>query len=169
MFYIPRIKILFDNMEKGLSPLMASIILIALTLTVAAFLGSWLTSMTKSQTGTVERGGEKLINCTNARMDIATVICSNPSGLIKIAVTNIGQLELYNFSIFVKAGSNLFSNSSYPAGTINPGEQIIFQQPCDKTAVTGTCANGTTVELVRITPGNCPSAYTEETFAVVCG
>ncbi len=50
-------------MEKALSPLMASIILIALTLTVAAFLGSWLTTMTKSQTGSVEKTGEKMINC----------------------------------------------------------------------------------------------------------
>jgi flagellin-like protein len=154
-------------MEKGLSPLMASIILIALTLTVAAFLGSWLTSMTKSQTGTVERGGEKLINCTNARLDIAAVSCSNPQGQLKIAVTNIGQFELYNFSIFVKLGPNFLSNSSYPGiGNLNAGEQIIFTQPCSKTT---ECINGTVVNLVRITPGNCPQSFTEETFDVTCG
>jgi flagellin-like protein len=167
MFYIPKIKVLFDNMEKGLSPLMASIILIALTLTVAAFLGSWLTSMTKSQTGTVERSGEKLINCTNSRLDIAAVSCSNPNGQVKIAATNVGQFELYNFSIFVKLGSNFITNSSYPGlGYLNPGEQVVFTQPCSKTT---ECINGTKVELVRITPGNCPQSFIEETFDVVCG
>ena len=74
------------RMKKAISPLMATIILVALTLAVSALLGSWFTSMTKTETEIIEKGAKKIINCSNALLDIVDVICSNTSQELKISV-----------------------------------------------------------------------------------
>jgi len=152
-------------MKKALSPLMASVMLIAFTMAVAALLGTWFTSMTKTETELIEEGAKKQINCTSALLDIVAVKC-NSSGELKIAINNIGLNELYGFSIFAKINNTFYENSTGgPSLTspLDPGGQVILTYYCS-----AVCIANATVETIRVSPSNCPQIWVEETPGVTC-
>lgn len=156
-------------MKKAISPLMATIILVAITLAVSALLGSWFTSMTKTETEIIEKGAKQIINCSNALLDIVDVICSNTSQELKISINNIGQLELYSFSVFAKINNTFYTNNTGgPNKThpLNPGEQAILAYHCSRTTY---CAGGASVGKVRVSPMNCPQSWMETDAGVTCG
>jgi len=153
---------------KGLSPVLATIMLIALTLVVIGLVGSWFTSMTKRQTEIIETGAMKQINCTSALFDIVDVICSNSSQQLKIAINNIGQTDLYGFSAFVKINNTFYQNSTGgPNSTspLGPGKQTTLVYGCGPEY----CSGGVNVGKIRLSPSNCPQVYIEEDFDVTCG
>ncbi len=147
---------------------MATVMLIAFTLAVAALVGSWFTSMTKTETNIIESGATEQINCSSGILDIVKITCTNDSsnnGNITIAIQNLGTIDLYDFSVVAKIGSNLYVNNTYANSSIapnstdplNPGEQYILVCSCDNTE----CPGGAEVGTVRVSPGNCPQAYAE--------
>ena len=155
-------------MEKGVSPLIATVLLIALTLVIGGLLGSWLTSMSKTQTSTIEKGAEAQINCTSALLDIVDVICSNSTQKLQVVITNLGDIELYDFSVLVTIDNTFYQNSTGgPNSTnpLNPGEQAVLTYFCSNTEY---CKGEAVVKSVRVTPSNCPQAYAEKTFSEVC-
>ena len=155
-------------MKKGISPLVATVLLIAFTLSIAGLLGGWLTSLTKSETDTISKGAAITVNCSSAVLDIVDVICSNSSQQLKVAINNLGDVELYDFSIFAAVNGTFYSNSTggpNSTNTLKTGEQVILVYGCTRTEF---CANGASVTKVRVTPGNCPQAWTEHTTAAKC-
>jgi len=155
-------------MEKGISPLIATVLLIAFTLSIAGLLGGWLTSLTKTETETIEAGAKRTINCTGALLDIVSVICSSSSQQLRIAINNLGQEELYDFSIFASVNNTFYSNSTgglNSTSTLRTGEQYILVYGCSNTVY---CAANATVMKVRVTPGNCPQAWMEQSFNAKC-
>jgi len=156
-------------MKKALSPLLATVMLIALTLSVVGLLGSWFVSMSRSQMEEIEERGETQIECTNALLDIVQVICSNSTEKLKIAINNIGQIDLYDFSTFVEVNNTFYQNSTGGPNTtdvLSPGEQAILVYHCDNNLY---CSGGAIVGKVRVSPGNCPQVYVEENVGVTCG
>lgn len=154
--------------NKGISPIVATVLLIAFTLAVAGLLGGWLTSLTKTQTDTIEQGTTKAVNCSSAVIDIVNVICANSSQQLKVAINNVGQNELWDFSVFAAVNNTFYSNSTggpNSTNTLKLGEQVILVYGCDKNTY---CANNALVNKVRVTPGNCPQAYAEKTVNVRC-
>jgi len=154
-------------MKKGISPLLATVILIALTLAVAALLGSWFTTVTTTQTDIIEEHITKQVNCSAALLQITDVLCSGRTSNIKITITNLGHdVELYNFSTLVIINNTYYLNNTSPNITdtdpLNPGEQAILSYYCDNNTY---CASGVGVGKIRITPYNCPNAFAEKTFA----
>ena len=153
-------------MKKGISPLLATVILIALTLAVAALLGSWFTSVTRMQTDIIEETAATQINCTAAHLEISDVTCSGSSDNIKVSITNLGNdIALYNFTTLVTINNTYYLNSTGgPNSTnqLNPGEQAILSYHCDNTTY---CVNGIKVGKIRVTSLVCPDRYAEKTFA----
>ena len=155
-------------MKKGLSPLVATVLLIAFTLSIAGLIGGWLTSLTKSQTSTIEQGSTTLINCTSALIDITDVVCSNSSQQLRIAIANLGDVELYDFSAFASINNTLYTNNTggpNSTNTLRPGQQIILIYGCDRTQF---CTNGATLTKVRVSAGNCPQVSLEHTANAKC-
>ncbi len=153
-------------MKKGISPLLATVMLIALTLSVAALLGSWFTSVTRTQTGIIGEDITTQINCSAALLEITDVTCSGNADNIKITITNLGNdIALYNFSTLVTLNNTYYLNSTGgPNSTnpLNPGEQAILEYYCDNTTY---CVNGVKVAKVRVTSYICPGRYAEKTFS----
>jgi flagellin-like protein len=155
-------------MRKGLSPLVATVMLIAITLGASALLGSWFASTIKIQTETIGESATKQINCTAAILDIVDVICSSSNQSLKVALTNIGSIELYNFSTLVKLNNTFYENSTGgPDSTnpLNPGEQTILNYYCSNTVY---CVANSSVSMIRISPYNCPQAWTETKIKRTC-
>jgi len=150
---------------KGLSPIIATVMLIAATLSIIAILAPWLASLTKKQTGNIESASTKLVDCVTANLDIVGVICSNSSHQLQIAVSNTGQTDLYDFSVLAVINNTYYQNntggpnSTYP---LNPGRQAILIYGCD------SCTTNTKVSTVRVTPGNCSQIYDENNVEINC-
>ena len=152
-------------MKKGISPLLATVILIALTLAVAALLGSWFTTVTRTQTDIIEKDITTQINCTSALLEITDVTCSGSDDNIKVTITNLGYESLYNFSTLVIINNTYYLNSTGGPNSTNllkPGEQAILSYYCDNTTY---CVNGINVGKIRVTSHVCPDRYAEKTFA----
>lgn len=69
---------------KGISPMIATVLLIAFTIAVGGILSVWLTGYTRTTTATVETQGENQTKCAGSyiKIDSATasrIIYSNPS------------------------------------------------------------------------------------------
>lgn len=157
-----------DTMRKALSPLMAVVMLVAFTLAVSALLGTWFTSMTKTETEIIEKGATEQINCTSAILDVVEVICYNSTQELRVAIHNLGDVELYNFSTLARVNNTFYENSTGgPNSThpLDPGEQTILTYYCSRTAY---CASDATVEWVRVSPSNCPQAWMKKTVSVGC-
>ena len=135
---------------KGISPLMASVLLIAFTLAVAVVVGSWLTSMSSQQTSTVGSSVNKTVTCSKAVLDIV-VIPDNYTVIIQ----NAGQISLSgNFSL--SCGTNITSPSSsvdLPTG----GIASLTSSGC---RVSGN--------KIRVSSHVCPSVYAECTYGTNC-
>ena len=155
-------------MRKGISPLLATVVLVALTISVAALLGSWFASTARMQTEMIEEDIKPLVNCSSALIDISDVLCSNATQKIQIAVVNLGDIELYDFSVVVTVNNTFYQNNTGgPNSTdpLNPGEQAILTYFCDRTQY---CAGDATITKIYVSPANCPQAYMEKTLNVGC-
>lgn len=153
-------------MQKGLSPIIASVLLIAFSLAIAALLGGWFTSLTKTETETIEESATTTVNCTKAVMDIISVSCNSTSNEFRLALNNLGSIELYDLSTYAKIGIEDYQNSTGGPNSTNvwgPGEQIILRYGC-----TGYCSQNATVGKVRVSAGSCGNVYIEEEAGVTC-
>jgi len=86
--YINLIKITM----KGVSPFIATILLIAFTVAVGGIISLFLTSFTKTETGTAESIGTNVTKCGGISIDILSVsetaiIVANPSGQTLSSIT----------------------------------------------------------------------------------
>jgi archaellum component FlaF (FlaF/FlaG flagellin family) len=90
---------------KGVSPLVAVVLLIAFSVAVGIILGGWVTGLTKTQTGYVEEKGEKQVQCTFAGFKVTSedVVYnfSASSPTLNVTIYNNGDEPLYNFTFYV--------------------------------------------------------------------
>jgi len=129
-------------MGKGISPLIAGVLLIAFTLAVAAIISGWLTSLTKTTTEKTEKGVSTQVECSKAVIEIDRV-WENPTGNTSVLVHNKGTVDLTGgFSLV--CGDNIKENTSVnvTAGSI---ESVIFNVDCSGTS------------SVTISSKSCPS------------
>ncbi len=130
---------------KGLSPVVATIILIAFAVAVGGLVSIWLTGFATSTTEFTSKRGEELTGCAGARLKVdsvstANVIYSNPSSK---TITNItvydgsGRNLTYNASNLV---SGQVANLTWTRGT---NTSILLKGICENTIpVEGACENG---------------------------
>lgn len=147
---------------------MATVILVALTLAVAALLGSWFTTMTKTETSIIEKSMKAQVNCTSAILDIVDVICSSSSQELRVTIHNLGDISLYDFSTFAFINNTGYTNNTGGPNSTNPlgpGEQTILTYFCDSTIY---CSGDASVAKVRVSPSNCPQAWMEESVSASC-
>jgi len=155
------------NLKKAISPLMATVILLALTLAVGGILGSWFVSMSRTEMSVIEEKMIEQINCTGA-LEIVLVTCNITTNELKIVLQNIANdINLYDFSTFALINSIPYTNSTGgPNSThpLGPGRQDILTYGCGDTY----CPGNSTVSKVRVSPGNCPKGWLEIDADVAC-
>ena len=89
---------------KGISPLMATIILIALTIVIAGILGLWAASYVSIRTQEINKTSE-LINCQLANFEI--ISCRKENDKIKMILLNDRKMDLNGFRVtFIKNDEN---------------------------------------------------------------
>jgi len=135
---------------KGISPLIASVLLIAITMTLAAILATFVSNYTRQQLSA-------LPSCVGGTLTFATAEYPKieGGGDTVTAVLESGNVDLKGFTIEV-----LHSNGNVDSA-VNAGDSI-------NSGAAGRVSNSTfsglaTSDKVRFTAKNCPSVRTEWT------
>ena len=137
---------------KGISPLVATVLLIAFTIAIGGVLLVWFSSLTTTQTGTVGTSGEKLADCASSAVTIREARFnatpgSSGSTLVNVTVSLIaGTEKVANFTVYV-TGKGI-TNSTSDNSTVVPGQTLSLQAsvsvvviPPELVRVSGLCKN----------------------------
>ncbi len=85
--------------SKGISPLIATVLLISFTVAVAGIIATWITGFATTTSESVSKQSNNEINCAYGAINIRSLRYASPylSGLIE----NNGQIDLGNISISI--------------------------------------------------------------------
>lgn len=88
---------------KGMSPIIAAVLLIAITVAVGVLLSTWITHWVSSRT---TEASSACVTKTNYRIDSATYNSATTN--MTLIVTNLGLVELYGFSVQLLNGTDVY-------------------------------------------------------------
>jgi len=103
---------------KGISPIIATILLIAMTVAVAGIAGSWLLTFSKTSTGTVGQKADLELLCNKGGISFSEICYSN--NYISGYITNTGTIALGNITIQI-----MYTNASQQTNYLSYGGGII--------------------------------------------
>lgn len=97
---------------KGLSPLVATVLLIAFTVGVGGLISIWLTDFTQTSSKIVSKDSEERIVCSNGAIDLSNLrYCNNNiSGIVK----NNGMITIGNITL-----QTVFNNGTLVTHALN--------------------------------------------------
>lgn len=114
---------------KGISPFIATVLILSLTIGVGVLVGPWAYNLFKSQTSTVAQESETAIECKygGIRIDDSSVKCllSGSSDMLNFTLENTGSVDLYNFTceiylngfVYEYGVNNSINNQTFTAST----------------------------------------------------
>ena len=103
---------------KGISPLIAAVLLIATTMTLAGVLAWWASSYVKSN---IPALNETQQACKSSDFSIYQCSYTASSSQVTVVLNNIRSMSLGNLNAFVFDASGAPSNAIPLSGTIAPG------------------------------------------------
>jgi len=86
---------------KGISAMVATVLLLAFTVAVGGIVSVWLTGMTRTQTAGVTTAAQ----CASTRFDMTADLFGNTTGGLIIKYTNLGPEVVYPKNITVTCGA----------------------------------------------------------------
>ena len=111
--------------SKGISAMIATVLLIAFTVAVGGILSVWLTTLTSTQTTTTGSAAEKQILCSRSVLTISEVQYNNALGNINVTyVYTYGTESLTSLNFFVTDAARNMYNKTY-SFTLNPGDSNV--------------------------------------------
>ncbi|MBI4018107.1 MAG: type IV pilin [Candidatus Aenigmarchaeota archaeon] len=108
---------------KGVSPLIATVLLIAISVIIASLISTWVSGLSKDQETTLTNRSTELTECAGRDMRIEDVYLDFPANRSRVNVRNTGQVDETIVSIFMlnQQGINATLNSTIPL-TLKKGE-----------------------------------------------
>ena len=106
---------------KGISPLIAAVLLIAITVAIATLVTGWVSSLTRSTQVSVENKTTEAVDCASASITIDNVFVdtngSHPWRNVFIVVRNSGQIDdmqITNVTLFNSSGGEFSFGTTQP-------------------------------------------------------
>ena len=132
--------------SKGISPMIATVLLIAFTVAVGGILSVWLTTLTATQTGTTGTAAEKQILCARSVLEITEATYGASAAASNVTVTyRYGTETLTNFTFYfidsTRASAKIATENQ---NTLNPGDRNVSR-------ITATGLSGSYLQSVRVT------------------
>jgi flagellin-like protein len=145
---------------KGISPMIATVLLIAFTIAIGGIISIFMNRLTTTSTGEAEKGSTGIIECSNARIDILSVAGAGVNG--SVVITNPSNNKIYITGIVddkansstVPAGYKVLASGNtttlYNLGITSTATKITIVGLCESSAqtsnvsVTGICTKGAT-------------------------
>lgn len=132
--------------RKGISPLIAAVLLIAFTMAIAGIMATWATSFSRERLVTAEEAAE----CVGA-IDISSLSYSN--GTISIKIRNIGELTNLTGLKATVEYSDKTKNKEYILENYNVTDPLPPASTTWFTINTGVYAKPESIEVLAT---NCP-------------
>src|SRR3990167_2349324 len=118
---------------KGISPLIAAVLLIAITVAIATLVSGWISTVTRGTQIAAENKTTEAVDCATAAVVIDDVYINDngATSTVRAIVRNAGQantMEIGNATVFNTSGGSLTASSpSVPVRGFDRGEIITFQ------------------------------------------
>lgn len=147
---------LFFQSRKGISPLIASVLLIVFTISIATLIVTWLNNYTASTTEEVDQSNQQFLECSKQRPLIDNVFANSSSStkpIVRVAVRNAGtdSFTLKSLQVFGEDGTTC-TGFGVNDRVMTVGNSSVFN-------FTEACAvNCTTFQLARVTTTCGPSS-----------
>jgi flagellin-like protein len=146
---------------KGISPIIAAVVLIAISVAVGVMISSWVTHWVTTQTGVTTQ----CVALTNYNIESATYTGNNNN--LTMIVTNLGTIKLYGFSVQIMNLTSIVTyNDTSPDIKVMPNLSKEYPLDEQRSAIILINLNGTqgdngelgrTAEEVRVFNKACPS------------
>ena len=117
---------------KGISPMIATVLLLAFTIAVGGIISVWLTGMTRTQTAGVTTAAQ----CASTRLDVsASITSAGAASNAQVTYTNLGPEIIYPQNITLTCGAATNTTFAAEAGSaLNIGfsnqKLMIVGAPC---------------------------------------
>ncbi|MDY6769444.1 MAG: archaellin/type IV pilin N-terminal domain-containing protein [Candidatus Nanohaloarchaea archaeon] len=139
-----------DSGRKGVSPLIAAVLLIAFTMAVAAILTAWVTTFTQEQTAELGNKSAKQIDCSFGQLEIFDT--TSDTTWVTVAITNTGTVDFNNTSVTTLSGGSVL------------GKGYLSDLGSGQTkSINVSWSSGGAAETVRIATQQCPTVTDEAT------
>ena len=139
-------------MAKGVSPLIAAVLLIAVTVAIAALVMGWVSTLFSSTQTTLSNITSTLVNCASAGISIDDVyVTAGSSGTARVIVRNSGQaddLAIQSADIYNRTGDR-FGSDGLTLTDFDRGEVA-------------------TLSFSLVSTGSCPSDFVEAIVSTDC-
>jgi hypothetical protein len=135
---------------KAVSVLIASVLLLAITLTIVFIISNWSSSFTARQAGIIQGGSDTQIQCSSAGLAIDNVSYNCASGRLSLEAYNSGSKDLSDFRIHM-----LLTNSSSYA--LNPEPNATVSSGITQTFYSSSInVSFSLIDRIVLKSGNCP-------------
>ncbi len=108
--------------RKGISPILASVLLLAVTLSVVGVFSGWAPQIAETVTSETENNTLQRLECDKASVDIVSASYDTSTSDLIIAVRNTGRVDLNNLTVAEFSGDDLLgeqTDASVSAGELN--------------------------------------------------
>jgi len=121
--------------KKAVSPLIATVLLVSITLTAIFILSSWSVNFATKQTGLIGDKSDTQIQCSSAGLAIDNVSYNCTSGKLMMEAYNSGTKDLSDFRIQVllKNGSSYTVNTEPNATVYSSDTQVFYNSTINVT------------------------------------
>lgn len=130
---------------KGISPIIAIVVLIALVVTLAGLISSWLSGM-------IDDAAHSDTCAINTMYTMSEATYSAGTGMVKVKVKNTGKLALYNFTI---EADNMTFITIMPASSPDPSYHLNSGQT-QYIMANASFYNITNIDTVKVLVRSCP-------------
>lgn len=160
-------------MKKGISPLIAAVILIAFVIAVAGIVSGFFTGFFKQRQGEISQKGEAMVDCGTALFDAdANTFSFNSTGNNKTELTVYveGESDIQGFNMTVYNAGKDTEQISGASGTFSPGDSArlsgttTLTPPFTKVTVTTPSCSGVTDSIENDTEDGWVSAELSNRF-----
>ncbi len=113
--------------RKAVSPLIASVLLVSITLTLIYLVANWSLGFTSGRTATITAQGDTNIQCSSAGLAIDNVSYNCTSGKLSLYAYNSGSKDLTDFRIqLLLTNFSSYNLNAEPNITLYSGDTQTF-------------------------------------------
>jgi flagellin-like protein len=141
------------KMRKGISPLIAAVLLIAITISIGVVMSRWSNVFVQDQVNTVAGQSSSKIKCQGAALRTTGGQINSTTQNVSLTGENTGTVDLtdFKFNIVLANGTTVNPDASPLNFTLNPGSKQKFTT---LTQIGTDPANVTSVRLISKCDGS---------------
>ncbi len=136
--------------RRGVSPLIAAVLLIAFTMAVAAILTAWVTTFTQEQTSQLGNQSSEQIDCSFGQISVFS--SETDTNWVNVSIENSGRVDFNNISVTALSGGTVL------------GTEYISNLSSGQISDAAVDTGGTEADEMRAATQKCPRVTVSESY-----